>query len=713
MAEDYSEKLVAALSEVKNSLDQMSSGTKKSDWMKSGQLELASIISGDLNLQKLAQDIITYLTTYISAVVGKIYLVNDTLELLASFGKDNETAEGTQIKLATGLLQKGPIVFFNESQQFSIFVPLAIDTEVIGVLEFVTSQVIDSSKMEFLRKACSTAAKALKSCQQFTQMQRELSESKQQQEKLTLASKNKTLFMAKMSHELRTPLTSLLLLSQKLADNDEGNLTYEQIEAASMINQAGHDLLDLINDILDHSKVEAGSLKIHKAPVSIRSIVENLQRQFLPLARDKELQFLIIVNDDVPLNVTTDGKRIAQVLKNFLSNSFKFTSKGPVTLKIQRPHQGIKFTLAHLQANNCLGFSVIDTGIGISKENQERIFEDFQQADDTIDKTFGGTGLGLSISRELAKMLQGEIHLESEPGKGSSFTLYIPCVERDQAVLSPFDEIEKAFCHIEQQQARPIKKVLVVEESIDQQRVLMKLLNKKSIEAVFVGTYRNGLYHIASEIFDCILLDGQLSDMTAVDFLKILSEKSILQLPPVIVSRAKQRLQECASSYTITELGSLLLLYHKNKPTGALQRISAAPPMENAKVLIVDDDMRSVLAISSTLKKAGMKVVLANTVQAALDRLENEPDIKIVIMNGFEAIYQVRQERRYANLPIIALSSKPIAEDKIRATEVGANDVLSKPVDISLLLNSIKIWLSNPTTASRMGQSRCEVGILQ
>lgn len=719
MAEDFSEKLVKALSDVKCSLDQMSSESRKSDWVKTGQLELANIISCDLDLRNLAQNSVEYLAQYVSAYSGKIYQVNrqeKVLDLIASVGTQN--VQSSKMRLGEGVVgqcavQGGAIALFNDQQQFSLYVSLECDNEVVGVLEFGTGAIVDAQKMEFLRTASRHIAKAIKSCQEFTQMKRLLEESKRQQEKLDLVCKNKTLFMAKVSHELRSPLTSVLLLSQKLADNDDGNLTYEQIEAASMINQTGHDLLELINDILDHSKVEVGAFKIHKASVSVRSIVESLQRQFLPVARDKELQFHIVVNDDVPLTLTTDGKRVGQILKNFLSNAFKFTSKGSVTLNIHRPPSGIEFLQDHLQVDSSLAFSISDTGLGISNEKQEHIFEAFQQADDSIDQVYGGTGLGLCISQELASMLHGEIRLESELGKGSTFTLFIPCEKRNLSISSPLEEIERAFSLIEQRQQRPIKKILVVEESIDQQKVLMKLLNTKSVESVFVGTCRNGLYQIASEIFDCVILDGQLSDMTASDFLKALSEKSLIQFPPVIVSRMKGKLQECTTSYTIQEHGSLLLLIHKNNLATTWQKETLTATAERAKILIVDDDLRNIYAISSTLKKKGMGVVLANNVKAAFERLESEPDIKLVIMNAFESIEQLRREERYADLPIIALLAKGTTEEKNRATDVGASDVLTRPVDLDLLLSSIKFWLSNSPTDSKMGQSRYEVEILQ
>lgn len=571
MAKDHSENLLKALSDLKTSLDQMSSESRKSDWIKTGQLELARIISCDLDLLTLSRNSIEYLSNYIGAHDGKIYQVNrqdETLDLLASIGVAKQQIKLGQDHIGKLALQGGAIVLYNEQQQFSIYVSLKCENEAIGVMEFVTEAAVDTQKMEFLRTASNHIAKAVKSCQEYTLMKSLLEKSQQLQDKVEQVSKNKTLFMAKVSHELRSPLTSLLILSQQLVDNDEGNLTYEQIEAASMINQAGKDLLDLTSDILDHSKVEVGTLKIHLSTVSIRLIVEKLQRQFMPIARDKELQFHVVVESDVPNTFTTDAKRVGQVLKNFLSNAFKFTSKGSVTLKVHRQ-------------DSCLCFSVSDTGLGITKEKQASIFEDFYQADDTIDNVYGGTGLGLSISSELAKMLQGEIKLESEPGKGSIFTLCIP-----------YENIEHVKPH-------PVKE------------------------------------------------------------------------------------------------------------------IAARPSNEPEKILIVDDDLTNIYAISSILKKKGMNVVLANNVKAALTRLENEPGIKLIIMNAFEEIKQLRQEKRYNDLPIIALSSNGTLEEKNRATEVGASDVLTRPVDLDLLLSSIKFWLSNSPADMRMELSRYEMGILQ
>jgi HAMP domain-containing protein/signal transduction histidine kinase/CheY-like chemotaxis protein len=245
-------------------------------------------------------------------------------------------------------------------------------------------------------------------------------------EQLALSSRYKSEFLANMSHELRTPLNSLLILAKLLSENAEGNLHPRQVEFARTIHSAGTDLLQLINDILDLSKVEAGKMDVHPAEVAVSGVVEYVEATFRPLTAEKDLGFAVTVAPDVPRSLNSDQHRLQQVLRNLLSNAVKFTTTGQVTLDI-RVASGEKFTTPTLRATDrVLAFSVSDTGIGIPPDHLRVIFEAFQQADGTISRKFGGTGLGLSISREIARLLGGEIHAESEPGRGSTFTLYLP-----------------------------------------------------------------------------------------------------------------------------------------------------------------------------------------------------------------------------------------------------------------------------------------------
>jgi HAMP domain-containing protein/CheY-like chemotaxis protein/signal transduction histidine kinase len=254
---------------------------------------------------------------------------------------------------------------------------------------------------------------------------RQALEEKAQQ--LSLSSKYKSEFLANMSHELRTPLNSLLILAKLLTENKDKNLSKKQIEFADTIYGSGTDLLNLINDILDLSKVEAGKMEVTATNVPLTEIQEFVERTFKPLADQKGLKLAVDIQDDAPTPILTDGQRLQQVLKNLLSNAFKFTEHGGVTLTIRRAEKGRRFASRSLdQAEDVIAFAVSDTGIGIAKEKQQLIFEAFQQADGTTSRKYGGTGLGLSISREIARLLGGEIRVESSPDKGSTFTLFLP-----------------------------------------------------------------------------------------------------------------------------------------------------------------------------------------------------------------------------------------------------------------------------------------------
>jgi len=246
-------------------------------------------------------------------------------------------------------------------------------------------------------------------------------------EQLALSSKYKSEFLANMSHELRTPLNSLLILARLLADNKDANLTEKQVEYANTILASGTDLLNLINDVLDLSKVEAGKMEINPADVYLKDVTSYVDRSFRPMAEQKGLALNLNIETDVPETLWTDGQRLQQVLKNLLSNAFKFTHEGNVSLTVRKADKSRRFGNPHLDtADEVLAFAVGDTGIGIPRDKQKLIFEAFQQADGTTSRKYGGTGLGLSISREITRLLGGEIRVESAEGEGSTFTLFLP-----------------------------------------------------------------------------------------------------------------------------------------------------------------------------------------------------------------------------------------------------------------------------------------------
>src|SRR5512135_1058528 len=247
-------------------------------------------------------------------------------------------------------------------------------------------------------------------------------------EELALASKYKSEFLANMSHELRTPLNSLLILAGMLVRNEGGNLTSDQVESAQIIYSGGTDLLNLINDILDLSKVEAGKMEFRLAPMPLERLASVMRAQFGHVAENKELAFEITLADDLPEAIEADQQRVEQIVKNMLSNAFKFTEQGSVRLDICRPAPEADLARSGLDPLNAVALSVTDTGIGMTPAQQQIVFEAFQQADGSTSRQYGGTGLRLAISRELATKMGGQIDLASEMGKGSTFTLYLPIV---------------------------------------------------------------------------------------------------------------------------------------------------------------------------------------------------------------------------------------------------------------------------------------------
>ncbi|WP_407313508.1 response regulator [Desulfosporosinus sp. SB140] len=416
------------------------------------------------------------------------------------------------------------------------------------------------------------------------------------------STKYKSEFLSNMSHELRTPLNSLLILSQTLIENQDGNLTPNQVEYIKTINSSGNDLLTLINEILDLSKVEAGKLSINYEIVDLTEIKEYLERYFLPVARQKNLDFIIELAKGLPGSISVDEQRLLQILKNLLSNAFKFTDHGSVFLQIQRAEEGI-ITENNLlrESEQVLAFLVKDTGIGISENKQNMIFEAFQQANGTTARKYGGTGLGLTISQKIAGLLGGYIDIDSIEGEGSTFTLYLP--------NNPFETGVSSISHD---------------------------------EAV-------------------LSLD--------------------IPLGPTNVSEGSNSTAEGSESES--------------------QRMeNGNARLEGKKILVVDDDIRNVFALTTALENQKMDAAFAENGREGIEVLENDPDIDLVLMDimmpemdGYEALRRIRQISKFANLPIIALTAKAMKNDREKCIQAGASDYISKPVNLEQLFSLLKIWL--------------------
>ncbi|MCP4696931.1 MAG: GAF domain-containing protein, partial [Gammaproteobacteria bacterium] len=378
-------------------------------------------------------------------------------------------------------------------------------------------------------------------------------------EELELASKYKSEFLANMSHELRTPLNSLLILAQLLADNKDKNLNKKQMECARTIHASGIDLLALINEILDLSKVEAGKITIHAEEVPLDNLIKSVERKFLHIAKEKSVSFDIKAADNFPPHLHTDIQRLQQILNNLLSNAFKFTEQGGVTLEMGRPAAGENLSRSGLDPAEAVSISVSDTGIGIPKEKQKLVFEAFQQADGTTSRRFGGTGLGLSITRQLVLLLGGEIQLHSEENKGSRFTVYLPerllpqhtaeDVRQTAAEMLPVpaDDNAPARKNIQTAEAVPEeeieddrenlnsgdKSLLIIEDDSKFSRILADLAREKKFKVLLAGDGRHGLQMAEYYRPSAIILDIGLPQMDGWSVMEKLKDNSDTRHIPV------------------------------------------------------------------------------------------------------------------------------------------------------------------------------------
>ena len=683
---------------------------------------------------------------------------------------------------------------------------------------------------------------------------------------LERASQYKSEFLANMSHELRTPLNSSLILSKLLADNPAGNLSDEQVRYAESIYSAGNDLLTLINDILDISKVEAGMLEIRPEQLSVRRLVESLKLAFEPVAQNKGVAFVVDLDAGMPPAFFSDRQRVEQILKNLLSNAFKFTEHGQVTLRL---------SLEDGQPS----FAVSDTGIGIAAEQQELIFEAFRQADGAITRRYGGTGLGLSISRDLALLLGGTLSVTSQPGEGSTFTLRLPLEYQeaatpvtpigtpvvaaapvappaplatlaatprppsappvteaaapvgaafaddrdswpypDRRVLViedevPFaqilfdlahelkysclvahraeegfaaaleyrpdailldmglpdhsgltvlerlkenpltrhipvhvvsasdrvetamhmgavgyaikpttrDELREAFTRLEAKFAAGIKRVLLVEDDALQRDSIAKLIGDVDVEITAVELGSQALELLRDEVYDCMVIDLKLPDMEGGELLERMASEDICSFPPVIVytGRSLSRDEEA----TLLKYSRSIIIKGARSPerlldevTLFLHKIEADMPLERQRMLesarsrekafdgrtllLVDDDVRNIFALTSALEQKGARVEIARNGLEALEKLDNSDTIDLVLMDimmpmmdGYEAMREIRKRPHMKKLPIIAITAKAMKDDQERCLAAGASDYLAKPIDLDRLFSLIRVWM--------------------
>ncbi|MEV0578967.1 HAMP domain-containing protein [Streptomyces sp. NPDC050392] len=493
-------------------------------------------------------------------------------------------------------------------------------------------------------------------------------------EQLAVSMRYKSEFLANMSHELRTPLNSLLILAKLLADNAEGNLSPKQVEFAETIHGAGSDLLQLINDILDLSKVEAGKMDVSPTRIALVQLVDYVEATFRPLTAEKGLDFSVRVSPELPATLHTDEQRLLQVLRNLLSNAVKFTDSGAVELVIRHAGAEVPNAIREqlLEAGSLrdadadlIAFSVTDTGIGIASSKMLVIFEAFKQADGTTSRKYGGTGLGLSISREIARLLGGEIHAASEPGRGSTFTLYLP--------LHPSELPPQGYPQIG---PGPVEMHGVVVES-GRQPVAGQGPGQGPGQGFQSYGQASGMPGDGNE-------QGGAAGLLRRRRKALGSAKQQPALPPRAAAPAAQPVQQ--EPWT---LGS------QEEP-----EVRRTFRFSGEKVLIVDDDIRNVFALTSVLEQHGLSVLYAENGREGIEVLEQHDDVTVVLMDimmpemdGYATTSAIRRMPQFAGLPIVALTAKAMKGDREKAIDSGASDYVTKPVDPDHLLSVMEQWM--------------------
>ncbi|HKU67490.1 MAG TPA: response regulator [Candidatus Baltobacteraceae bacterium] len=546
---------------------------------------------------------------------------------------------------------------------------------------------------------------------------REIDEARQELEKkaeqLALTSKYKSQFLANMSHELRTPLNSLLILSKQLADNPEGNMTPKQIEFAQTIRAAGTDLLTLINDILDLSKIESGTTSIDLQEIPFEAIEDDVVRTFDQIAKDKGLQFVIRRHEDVPENLLTDPTRLQQILKNLLSNAFKFTTEGRVTLDISllREHH-----LGSVQGP-AIAFSVSDTGIGIPPDKFNVIFEAFQQADMGTSRKFGGTGLGLAISREIAGLLGGEIGVESTLAEGSTFTLYHP-VERNiaqgtvrtlvpegrttrrEVASMPMEAFPEALAqiHDDRESIESTDRVLlIIEDDAIFARILLGLARDRGFKGVVALKGSEGLQLARRYLPDAITLDIGLPDVDGWNLLAEIKNDPNTGNIPVHVISGEEQWQRALDAGAIAHLRKPVT---EEALTETFDNLLGFADRRTKNLLVIEDDLTQLNAMVNLISSGEVQITAVRTGAEALEALQDKQfdcivvDLGLPDVSGDELVERIRMQRSHARTPVIVYTGRELDKhEEAKLTKLTEAVILKDAMSPERLLDETRFFL--------------------
>jgi signal transduction histidine kinase/CheY-like chemotaxis protein/CHASE3 domain sensor protein len=497
------------------------------------------------------------------------------------------------------------------------------------------------------------------------------------QSELQRANEYKSEFLANMSHELRTPLNSSLILAKLLSENRKGNLDAEQVKFAETIYGAGNDLLTLINDILDLSKIEAGKLDVRPEPVALARLVDELNDTFKPIAQEKGLELVVSIEEGVPESFTTDPVRFMQILKNLLSNALKFTERGGVTVTVRRTREGL------------LAFDVKDTGIGIDPGQHQVIFEAFRQADGTTNRKYGGTGLGLSISRDLSRLLGGKLTLDSAVGRGSTFTLTLPVQHTAEAAPPPprrepspyLPRAPRAALNgkpAERPPGVPVqddrerlsserRTILVIEDDNAFSDVLRDLAHELDFQALIARTAEDGLSMASRFRPSAIVLDVGLPDRSGLSVLDALKHDPATRHIPVHVMSASDHTQTAlemgATGYAVKPVAREQLI-------DALRKLEAKVTQSVRRLLVVEDDAVLRDSTCRLLAGADVDIVAVGTAREALEKLGASTfdcmvlDLSLPDRTGFELLDEMSHKEQYGFPPVIVYTGRSLSREE-------------------------------------------------
>jgi HAMP domain-containing protein/signal transduction histidine kinase/DNA-binding response OmpR family regulator len=539
---------------------------------------------------------------------------------------------------------------------------------------------------------------------------------------LALTSKYKSEFLANMSHELRTPLNSILILGQQLANNTNGNLTDKQVEWSKNVHSAGSELLNLINDILDLSKIESGTVTVEAEETSFANLRDTIERNFRHVAESKNLPFQLEFDSSLPRALTTDPKRLHQILKNLLSNAFKFTHQGQVTMKVAPAQAGWSPMHPVLgRSPQVLAFSVRDTGIGIAPDKQKLVFEAFQQADASTSRKYGGTGLGLAISRELAALLGGEIRLTSTLAEGSTFTLYLPlnytgpATDRLIPSLSPnalprmaagLPVLPKARDEEIPDDRNDIHlgdtSLLIVEDDPHYARVLLGLARDKGFKGIVAQRGAIALTLAREFKPTAISLDVFLPDMLGWTVLNNLKLDPVTRHIPVQIITCEEEQHHGLSH------GAFAYLVKPTTTEGietSFLRLKEFAQPHTKRLLVVEDNNTERQCIIDLLGHSDIEIVGVATGTEAFSALLDRPfdcavlDLRLPDMTGFELLNKIQNEPALRNLPIIVFTGKDLTSEEETLLRQAAKTVVLKDVhSMERLLDETALFLHRVVT---------------